>query len=96
MVAAAFSFPLIALEFPFVALLKWKLLFRYPGIDMVNELLMRLTEPINVALIGGTSASNRGAVNWVESVGHHVVFELDGYSSFNQDQKDQISIINRI
>jgi exopolysaccharide biosynthesis WecB/TagA/CpsF family protein len=65
---------------------------RYPGIDMVNDILTQSPRGQRVALIGASSTALNGAQAWVQSQGHSVVFAKNGYASLSD--ADMTALIN--
>lgn len=68
-----------------LALFKLKYVKRYPGIDMVADILQKVTSPLKVALIGASAESLSGTVHWIKQTGHEVVFKLDGFSDIDDN-----------
>jgi N-acetylglucosaminyldiphosphoundecaprenol N-acetyl-beta-D-mannosaminyltransferase len=64
---------------------------RYPGIDMVNDILKKTDSVFRVALIGATDEALNGAKKWVESFGHEVVFSANGFQPMSQSQFDTLA-----
>ena len=64
---------------------KFRFVQRFPGIDMVKKLLHNAETKFNVAMIGSTDQSLMGAIGWVKSIGHNVVFKRNGYELLTQD-----------
>lgn len=63
---------------------------RYPGIDMVTDLLTTQSHQ-RVALLGGRPESLTGTVAWVTSLGHDVVFSMDGYTPLHTDDTTRLA-----
>ena len=63
---------------------------RYPGIDMVTDLLTTQSHQ-RVALLGGRPESLAGTVAWVTSLGHDVVFSIDGYTPLHADAANRLA-----
>ena len=67
---------------------------RYPGIDMVRDVLNSATREYRVALVGAKLSVLTKTVDWVVDQGHTVVFAKDGYSPFLDTDYHQLQATN--
>ena len=68
---------------------KW--VSRYPGIDMVTDLLSDHRYQYRVALVGASQEALAGTIRWVNQLGHDVVFSTHGFATFDVSDYEAIA-----